>query len=215
MVGHQVLEDPQGRWRIETVIPLPDPFGLAVSTPLGMVCLGGRAGRAASSAVYRLNWEKGRVRVASLPDLPQACAYPAGAAVGATVYVAGGGVPSAGTAGGRNFWALDLRKTPLGWRSLPAWPGPARLLAAGGGQDGSFFLFGGLAQSVPLPKLRIRSSAEARPSPRLANPPCLRSTVRRRTTPSPITRSPTPGSTWAPCHSPRVQTPRSFGGEPG
>lgn len=107
-------------------------YGAAVSTPDGVVCMGGIDSNEAFDEVRLLRWDPsaGKVTSATYPSLPKPCAFGAAALVGDVIYLAGGqSGPSLDTAM-TNFWSLDLSKvaTPAEfvWRELPAWPGPSR-----------------------------------------------------------------------------------------
>ena len=41
------------------------------------------------------------------------------------------------------FWAFSLKRPGEGWKALPPWPGPARILPAAAGRAGEFYLLGG------------------------------------------------------------------------
>lgn len=112
---------------------LDDPvaYGAVVSTPMGVVCMGGNNSDRVLSDVFLLQWDGHQLTQTDLPDLPKPCAYGAAAQIGNTVYLAGGvsgdGLQSAMT----NFWSLDLSLLNVGgpqfcWKELPAWPGCER-----------------------------------------------------------------------------------------
>ncbi|WP_414664326.1 kelch repeat-containing protein [Horticoccus sp. 23ND18S-11] len=128
-------------------------YGISVSTPDGVVCVGGSDAERCYADVFLLSWDATSrdVRRASLPALPEPLANMAGALVGQTLFVAGGQHTMKGAVASTVFWSLDLaqRHTPAAfkWSKLPTWPGPARVLpvAAAQGEPGRerFYLFGG------------------------------------------------------------------------
>jgi N-acetylneuraminic acid mutarotase len=67
--------------------------------------------------------------------------------IGSTIYVAGGIERPTATSAMKTFWALDLAQPGAAWRALEPCPGPARMLAVAGAQDGAFFFFSGTALS--------------------------------------------------------------------
>jgi N-acetylneuraminic acid mutarotase len=82
--------------------------------------------------------------------MPGPLAFMAGALVGNTLYVAGGQQTMKDAVPSSAFWALDLaqRHRPgFGWKVLPTWPGPPRIVPVAAGQDstrgGRFYLFSG------------------------------------------------------------------------
>jgi N-acetylneuraminic acid mutarotase len=131
-----VLEDPNGPWRSAGTLEQPLARGASVTTPDGVICLGG-------SEAFRLRWINGRIEREQLPELPRPCADMSAAILGNTVYVAGGqALPEAASAM-KYFWALDLARADPRWQVLEPWPGPARILPAAAVQDGAFYLIGG------------------------------------------------------------------------
>jgi N-acetylneuraminic acid mutarotase len=119
-----------GTWTTSGELPSGLAEGAAVTTDLGVLCLGGHDGNAPVASVFLLEWDlsTGTVARRALPDLPIACTSNSAAYVDGAVYVAGG----ESTAGAlRTLWRLDL-KAALGhasrtaWENLPAWPGPPR-----------------------------------------------------------------------------------------
>ncbi len=140
-----VLDKPDGAWREAGRLTGPRGYGASVTTPEGLLCIGGNDAERHHDEVLLLRWTGAALERGDWPRLPAPCANLCGALAGRTVIVAGGeaapGVPAAGT----TCWALDLDHRAAGWRTLPAWPGPGRSLAAAGVQGGEFFLFGGVS----------------------------------------------------------------------
>jgi N-acetylneuraminate epimerase len=85
-----VLDGPEGKWRTVGRLPQANGYGVSLTTPEGLVCVGG--GNAAENfrSVFRLRLAGDRVRIEELPALPVACAFMAGAQLGSVVYIAGG-----------------------------------------------------------------------------------------------------------------------------
>lgn len=138
-----VLEKPDGSWRPAGRLPHPAGYGLSLTTPEGVLLIGGGDARENFSAVRLARWDGRQVAFTDLPPLPTPLAMMTGALLGRTVYVAGGlDRPDAAVAS-KVFLSLDLDHPAEGWRALDPWPGPERFLATGGALDGSFFLFSG------------------------------------------------------------------------
>jgi N-acetylneuraminic acid mutarotase len=122
------------RWKRGGTLPRPIAYGAAVSTPDGVVCMGGNDGTQTFSEVHLLQWNAGarRIRIQPYPALPQPCAFGQAVVVDGVIYLAGGqqgqGLETAMT----NFWSLDLarREDPAAftWKVLKPWPGPSRAL---------------------------------------------------------------------------------------
>jgi len=106
----------------------PTAYGASVSTPGGVVYIGGENEGGPSARVYCVGW-RGKLCVRRLPDVPVALTNAAAAMTGQTIYVAGGE-----TAGGVSdrLYAFDLSRSL--WRlegSLPKPLSHAVFIAAG------------------------------------------------------------------------------------
>ncbi|MFW6125187.1 MAG: sodium:solute symporter family transporter, partial [Pirellulales bacterium] len=146
-----VLRDPQGTWqRMETTLPGPRAYGMAVTWQDAVVCLGGSDGSTHSDEAFLLRRGEGGVRVEPLPSLPRPVAFTCGVVLDDTVYVAGGRESPDAKKALHTFWALDLSQPETGWRELPAWPGPPRILAVAGALDEAVYLFSG-SELIPGP----------------------------------------------------------------
>lgn len=140
-----VLERTDGAWKTGLKLPRPIGYGVSLTTPDGVLCLGGSDASGHFADCFVLRYEAGELKSAPLPRLPKPCANFCGAILEHVVYVAGGIETADATKALHTFWALDLAKIDAGWRELDAWPGEGLMLATAGVQDGSFFLFGGTA----------------------------------------------------------------------
>lgn len=146
-----LLDKPAGAWRVAGRLPQPRAYGVSVTIPEGVLCIGGADEQAATAEVLLLRRQGDTVIVENYPALPAPAMYASGALVGRTVYVAGGtGSPNG--APERRFWALDLDAPAAtrAWRELEPWPGAPRMLATAGALGGDFYLFSGL-NLVPGP----------------------------------------------------------------
>jgi MFS family permease/N-acetylneuraminic acid mutarotase len=139
-----VLEDPDGNWVARGQLPRPLAHGLSVTTRRGVVCAGGGDASSHEAAVFRLQWDDGRLHTTPLPNLPRPCAFLSGALLGEILYVAGGLESPVAATALKTFWALDLAADPLRWQELDPWPGPERMSAVAAVQDDSFFLISGM-----------------------------------------------------------------------
>jgi len=119
-------------WERAGRLPRKIAYGAAVSTPQGVVCMGGCDKEQVYADVFLLAWNPTTQRITrtELPRLPRPCAYGQAALVQDHIYLAGGqsglGLDSAMS----NFWVLDLaaRDDPQrrGWKELAPWPGASR-----------------------------------------------------------------------------------------
>jgi SSS family transporter len=144
-----VLDKPDGAWRNAGKLPRPLAYGISLTTPRGVLCVGGSDAERHYSDVFVLSWKDGGLLVEPLPPLPIPLATAAGAMLGQTVYVACGAEQPGEQAATNRVFALacgDL--SPLSapmWREIEPLPGPARILPVAAAQDGSFFIVGGCA----------------------------------------------------------------------
>ena len=134
-------------WRESSLrLPRPLAYGVSLTTPDGVLCIGGGDGRRHYHDVFLLRIHDGRLQRVDLPPTPRPVAFACGALVGRTVYVAGGRASPEAPETLKNFWAIDLAQ-PVDkrhWRRLQPWPGRPRMLAVAGAQAGAFFLFSGI-----------------------------------------------------------------------
>ena len=140
-----ILEKSGTSWIPTSPLPEPLAYGVSVTIPEGVLCIGGSSPDRHHTAVFALNWENRTLTTRSYPPLPSPCAHACGALVGRTVFVAGGTAAPSDTTALRQFLALDLDHLEAGWQQLPPWPGPGRILGVAGSADGGFHLFSGSA----------------------------------------------------------------------
>ena len=136
---------PEG-WKEIDRLPRPVAYGATVSTPEGIVCIGGNNSDSSLVEVSRISYNptKGEVAVCALPSLPSPMDNLSAAFTGQEIYVAGGnenGQPC------HTFLRLNLANIEKGWEQLPDFPGAARVqpvLAAGESPNGTrIYLAGG------------------------------------------------------------------------
>ena len=142
-----LLDDPDGQWRIADIrLPRPLAYGAALTTPRGVLCLGGGDEQKHYADAFLLVNNAGRIKQVDLPPMPGPTAFFSAAMVGDIVYVAGGLDRPDATRPQKTFWALDLSKPvkQMAWKVLEPWPGPPRMLSVAASQDGSFLLLSGV-----------------------------------------------------------------------
>lgn len=136
---------PEG-WKEIDRLPRPVAYGATVSTPEGIVCIGGNNSDSSLVEVSRISYNptKGEVAVCALPSLPSPMDNLSAAFTGQEIYVAGGnenGQPC------HTFLRLNLANIEKGWKQLPDFPGAARVqpvLATGESPNGTrIYLAGG------------------------------------------------------------------------
>ena len=132
-----------GSWQEAGRLPTALSYGASVSTPKGVVCIGGMHDTDYYDTVLLLQWDGESITQSNLPPLPQPMALGCAAAIGNTVYAGAG--KSAPDTDSKDFWQLDLDDLATGWKSVEPFPGPARILPVAAAQDGSFYVFSGAA----------------------------------------------------------------------
>jgi len=117
------------RWRNAGRLPKRIGYAATVSTPEGVLCMGGNDSTTTFSDVFALRWENGAVTVVEYPPLPSPCVYGDAAFLDGAVYLAGGQSTNAAGSEMNNFWKLELTGKPgkEKWKTLPAWDGPPRV----------------------------------------------------------------------------------------
>lgn len=145
-------------WRIVGKLPQPLAYGASVTTPDGLVWIGGNNDKDASRQVFRIHWDAGRqqLNMTELPPLPLAMDNLAATYADGYLYVAGGtGRPGKGdsrTAHTNPFFCLQLTSSPqTEWTRLSDFPGPARVqpvLAAQQSEEGIRLYIAGGFQPV-------------------------------------------------------------------
>lgn len=140
-----VLDRPNGTWRRAGQLPRKSGYGVSVTTPNGILCIGGSDGSVHHTEVFFLIWNGREAEVRPMPPLPRPCANMAGALRGTVVHVAGGTEHPTATTAMNTHWTLDLADPKAAWAEQPSCPGSPRILATAGVLDGSFYLLGGAA----------------------------------------------------------------------
>lgn len=121
-------------WNDGGKLPRSIAYGASVSTPQGVLCMGGNNDSGTFRDVFLLTWDgvTQSVAVHDYPPLPRPCAFGAATLIGQTIYLAGGQSGSSLDTAMSNLWSLDLSERNDGrnfrWRELPGCPGPSRAL---------------------------------------------------------------------------------------
>ena len=138
-----VLDSPAGRWREAGRLPRPLGYGVAVTTPTGLLCIGGSDERSHRAEVFELRRDGEHLRAIPLPALPVAVANMCGALVGRVVHIVGGQETPTATAAVARAWTLDLDRPDAGWQEIEPLPARGRILAAAGVVGDTFVVAGG------------------------------------------------------------------------
>jgi N-acetylneuraminate epimerase len=119
-------------------------YGVSITTPGGILCVGGSDATQHHASAFLLRMTRGAVTFEDIAPLPQPTALAAGARVGNIVYVAGGLTSPEAKEARTTLYALDLDELRAGWRTLPSLPGPGRFQAVAAAAGDYFYLFSGL-----------------------------------------------------------------------
>lgn len=137
-----ITRETPAAWKGPFPLPSPVAYGTSVTTPEGIICMGGNNEKEKLSRTFRIRWNamEENIAIDALPSLPASVDNAAGAAIGHDIYLVGGnknGIPSSG------MFRLSLDKPEEGWIEMPPVPGPARLqaVAAPGYSKGKTQLF--------------------------------------------------------------------------
>ena len=139
------LEKPDGQWQAIGRIPRPLAYGVCVSTPRGVVCVGGSDAERHFAEAFVLRVSNGMVQTRCLPSLPFPVAYAAGVVLGETVYVCGGSDQPGERSALNRLLALDLSAATSEWKDHEPCPGRPRILSVAAVLDGMVYLIGGVA----------------------------------------------------------------------
>jgi SSS family transporter len=149
-----VFED--GHWHTaNSRLPRKVAYGVSISTPNGVVCIGGQDDSNVFTDVFRLEWDSATksLQREALPPLPKPLSFAGGARVqnsggGETldaIFVVGGQHEARGSPG-NSFYRLDLTLEPQGafeWETMPPMPGPPRGLPAVASLAGHLYVISG------------------------------------------------------------------------
>ena len=149
-------------WKDGGTLARPIAYGAAVSTPDGVVCMGGNDSKETFDRVFLLQWDgsSGQVTSSDYPRLPKPCAFGSAALIGDVIYLAGGQRGQLLDSAMTNFCSLDLSKkqrpTEFVWKQLEPWPGPSRALnltvSQHNGYNNCIYVMSGRRQHGPAAK---------------------------------------------------------------
>jgi N-acetylneuraminic acid mutarotase len=142
------LAVPDGQWQAVGKLPRPLAYGVSVSTPQGLVCVGGSDAARHYPGAFRLFVSGGLLRVEPLPVLPAPLANAAGALVGTRILVCGGSAEPGEQSALNRLWTLNLSRLSAGWRELEPLPADPRFLSIATSDAEDFILFGGVGLAL-------------------------------------------------------------------
>jgi N-acetylneuraminic acid mutarotase len=129
-------------------LPRPNGYGVSLTTPEGVLVIGGGDATRNFADVWAMRLESGSPAFRQLPPLPVPLAQMAGALAGRVVHVVGGiETPDATTASARH-WLLNLDALHDGWREGPPLPAPGRILAVAAAIRDDVYVMAGCSLTV-------------------------------------------------------------------
>lgn len=131
----------------EGQLPQAIAYGSSVTTPRGILCIGGCDAEKCYADTYFMKMENGKVCFTPWIPLPYPLANCCASMIGNTIYVAGGQKSVINGSATNVFLSIDMDKPQGGWQELPAWDGPTRGYAIGVAKAvnnvSRFYLFSG------------------------------------------------------------------------
>jgi len=138
------LSAPDAGWKVIGQLPMPNGYGVSLSSREGVVMIGGGNAIHHFREVWLLALDAdGKPAFRNLPELPAGLAQMSGALVGRRIHLCGGIEKTDATNATNAHWMLDLDALDKGWRKLPDLPAAGRILATAAALDGAFYFMGG------------------------------------------------------------------------
>lgn len=132
-------------WRIVGRLPHPLAYGVSVTTPEGVLCIGGSDAGRHYADVFLLISSNGKIEIKKFPPLPVPLANAAGAVAGKAVFVCGGSDQPGELSAMNRLFSIDVGDGSSKWRELEPCPGKPRILAVAAVIRDTFYLAGGAA----------------------------------------------------------------------
>lgn len=137
-----ILDKPNGTWRKAGQLPGPRAYGVSITTPKGLLCIGGSDAERHHVGCFLLSLESGNLTTSAYPDLPTPLAEMTGGLSGNIVHVIGGTRDPGATIAENIHLMLDLGAIDRGWRQQ-VFPGVGRILAVAAVRDNAFHVLSG------------------------------------------------------------------------
>ncbi|MEM9819980.1 MAG: sodium/solute symporter [Bacteroidota bacterium] len=121
----------QYEWKHQNVrLPHVVANGVAISTPDGLLCIGGRNAEQVYNDVWQLKWnaDEQTIEVNQLTPLPKPLCFMAGTVLGDQVYLIGGMSQLNEVISLQQMWIFNFRQDGASWKKLKPIPAAGRLL---------------------------------------------------------------------------------------
>ncbi|HEY4416500.1 MAG TPA: galactose oxidase [Verrucomicrobiae bacterium] len=140
-----VLTATNAQWQVAGQLPRPLAYGVSVTTPAGVLCIGGSDATQHYAEVFLLKFSGHKIETKQFPSLPIPLADAAGTIIGSTVLVCGGAERPGEQAALNRLFALDLAASSPHWQEWEPCPGKPRILPVAATIKDVFYLAGGAA----------------------------------------------------------------------
>ena len=108
-----LLDNPDSEWKIAGTLPKPLAYGISITTPDGLICIGGSDSENCHNDVFIIQLQDEELIIANLAPLPVPLANASGVLIGDQIHVFGGTMAPAGSPVSR-LWVMDLSvKEPM------------------------------------------------------------------------------------------------------
>ena len=143
-----VLEPNAHQWKTAR-LPRPSAYGAGVTTPDGVIVIGGGNAEKNFCEVGRYTWTAGQLHHESWPSLPVPLANLAAAQSGSHIYVVGGQESPAATPASRRLLRLDMKALAKGWQVLVEVRAAGLIFPVFAASGDSLYLFSGAWRYLP------------------------------------------------------------------
>lgn len=150
-------------WKIyENALPNKIAYGVSISLPQGILCLGGSNEKDVYSDVFLMKYQNNSFEFEQWPSLPVPLTNMSGILLDNRVYIVGGQQNIISPNATNCFFVLDINSGDKKWQSLDSWPGPSRIFPVlakqSDGFDNCLYLFSG-RDLGPDRQLKVLSDA--------------------------------------------------------
>ncbi len=140
--------DENGNWHIGNSLPSKIAYGMSVTIPEGILCIGGTNGESITDQVFLLKWNGHSVNRIDLQKLPFPLAYGYATISGNYIYLAGGQTDLGLESATHTFLRLNINNIENSqWEELPGIPGGNRAfnltISQHNGQYDCIYVFSG------------------------------------------------------------------------
>ena len=126
-----------------TKLPFPIAYPACVSTPEGVLSIGGEDQNGPVNQVFLFAFQNGNIKIENLPTLPQAISSAGTTIIDSNVFVVGGLTSKGATSA---FYTINLQNKGNGWKVLPELPlalSYAVVVSQNDGEEDCVYMIGG------------------------------------------------------------------------